>query len=308
MAIGFERPTQNDIDQVFDLITRSDIAEFGEPDSELSDLQHEWGRIDLNLDVWVAKDADENLIGYGAVIPSRGELRFDLYIDPDRAEVTTADKLLGRCDTRAQDLTDDEPISSHTFLAHVNQRDKELFEGAGFGYVKSYYQMHVELTKDLTQPYWPEGVGLRIAVPGVDDEVIYQAVQKAFERVDDEEPTFEQWRTHMIRSEVYDPDLWFLAVAGDEIVGTCLGIKYVTEGWIRQFGVVPDWRSKGIATALLQHAFLIFRERGYSRVGLGMEADNQRAIRLYDRVGMKVLRQYDEYRKVYTPIKGEKSG
>jgi ribosomal protein S18 acetylase RimI-like enzyme len=308
IAIDFERPSLNDIDQVFDLITRSDMAEYGEPDSELSDLQHEWGRIDLSLDVWVAKDLDERLIGYGAVIPSRGELRFDVYIDPKRAKVTTGDKLLRHCDTRAQELMRDEPISSHTFLAHVNLRDKELFEGVGFDYVKSYYQMHANLTKDLAQPHWPEGVRLRTAIPVEDDEAIYQTVQRAFERVDDEEPTFEQWRTHMIRSDIYDPDLWFLAVTREEIVGTCLGIKYEAEGWIRQFGVVPDWRNMGIATALLQYSFLIFREHGYSRVGLGMEADNQRAICLYEQVGMKVLRQYDEYRKVYTPRKGEKSG
>jgi ribosomal protein S18 acetylase RimI-like enzyme len=52
---------------------------------------------------------------------------------------------------------------------------------------------------------------------------------------------------------------------------------------------------------MLQHAFLVFRERGYNRVGLGMEAENENAMHLYERVGMRVLRQYDEYRKTYRP-------
>jgi mycothiol synthase len=302
MGIGFERPSFQDMDHVFDLITRSDIAEYGEPDSELSDLQHEWERMELDQDIWLAKSADAQVIGYGAVVPSFGELRFDVYIDPEEGAPELAVELLQRCEIRAQQLVLSEDIAAHTALAHVNQRDKGVFVGAGFDYVKSYYQMYINLTETLPQPQWPDGVGLRTAVPNEDDDAIYRTVQQAFERETEMEPTFEQWRDHMIRSDIYDPGLWFLAISGDDIVGTCLGIKYEKEGWIRQFGVIPNWRGKGIATALLQHAFLVFRQRGYPRVGLGMDADNERALHFYDRAGMKVLRQYDEYRKVYTPI------
>ena len=302
MAKGFYRPTPSDLKAVFGLLLRSDIAEYGEPDSELSDLQHEWARMDLALDAWIVKDEDEALIGYAALVPSRGERRVDVFIDPELADPAFMGQLLSRCEERARQIAEPEGLMTHTFLAHVNQRDRDAFTAAGFAYEKSFFQMHVNLHNDLAEPSWPAGVRVRNAVAGMDDQAIYEAVQAAFERSEDEALTFEEWKEHTIRPGVYDPCLWFLAIAGEEIVGTCLGIKYETEGWIRQFGVIPAWRGKGIATAMLQHAFLVFRDRGYDRVGLGMEADNETALRLYERAGMYVLRQYDEYRKVYTPI------
>ena len=168
--------------------------------------------------------------------------------------------------------------------------------------MKSYNQFHIDLTADLEAPTWSQGVAVRTAAPADDDEAIYRVAQTAFERPEDQGPTFEQLRSHMIWPELYDPGLWFLATAEDEIVGTSLGVKDKAEGWIRQLGVIPGWRGKGIASALLRHSLLAFRERGYQSVGLGMEADNENALRLHERVGMHDGRQYDDYRKVYTPV------
>jgi mycothiol synthase len=301
MAEQLQRPSSDDIEAVFQLILRSDIAEYGEPDSELSDLQYAWNLIDLDQDAWLAMDEGREISGYGALVPSRGELRFDVYLDPEKADRRAMATLVSQCEERAQQFAQEGSLTGHTFLAHVNLRDKQVFLDANFAYVKSYYQMHIDLDETLNTPEWPEGVQVRCALAGEEDEAIYRVVQAAFERTEDEAPTFEQWREHMIRPDIYDPELWFLAVGEGEIVGTCLGIKYETEGWIRQFGVIPEWRGRGIATAMLQHAFQVFRQRGYRRVGLGMEAENERALRLYDRVGMKVIRQYDEYQKVYNP-------
>jgi len=297
----FQRASADDIQLVFDLITRSDIAEYGEPDSELSDLRDEWGKMDLSRDIWLVKGDGAMVLGYGAVVPEMDDVRFDVYVDPDQADTGTAADLLSRCEKRVQGLVDKTEVIGRTYLAHVNLQSKELFTEAGFEYVKSYYQFHIDLHTNLDDPIWPESVSMRTAVAGDDDERIYQAVQTAFERSEDQAPTYKQWRTHMIRPDTYDPELWFLVEVNGEIVGMSLGVKYETEGWIRQLGVIPTWRRKGIATALLRLSFLKFHERGYDRVGLGMEAKNEKALSLYRRVGMSVRRQYDEYCKVYTP-------
>ena len=297
----FQRASADDIQLVFDLITRSDIAEYGEPDSELSDLRDEWGKMDLSRDIWLVKGDGAMVLGYGAVVPEMDDVRFDVYVDPDQADTGTAADLLSRCEKRVQGLVDKTEVIGRTYLAHVNLQIKELFTEAGFEYVKSYYQFHIDLHTNLDDPIWPESVSMRTAVAGDDDERIYQAVQTAFERSKDQAPTYKQWRTHMIRPDIYDPELWFLVEVNGEIVGMSLGVKYETEGWIRQLGVIPTWRRKGIATALLRLSFLKFHERGYDRVGLGMEAKNEKALSLYRRVGMSVRRQYDEYCKVYTP-------
>jgi ribosomal protein S18 acetylase RimI-like enzyme len=50
--------------------------------------------------------------------------------------------------------------------------------------------------------------------------------------------------------------------------------------------------------ALLLTAFNDFHQRGYKRVGLGVDATNiTNATRLYEKAGMHVTQQYDTYEK-----------
>lgn len=301
MGWQIKRLERSDLEQVFALQVRCDIAEYGEADSELSDLEHDWERLVHGRDGWVVRGEGGALVGYAAVVPSFGERRVDIYLDPTLAGSGLDRHLLARCEGRLKDLAREHGLRSHTYCAQVNEAAREPFLAAGFAYSKSFYQMRIELDGPLQPPRWPAGVSVRRAIAEVDDRAIYTAVQDAFERKGEARPNFEDWRFHTIRPETYDPALWFLAVAGEEIVGTCIGIRYEKEGWIRQFGVLPAWRRRGIATALLRHAFLAFRERGYPAAGLGMEAENARALRLYERVGMHIHRQYDEYCKTYPP-------
>jgi ribosomal protein S18 acetylase RimI-like enzyme len=49
--------------------------------------------------------------------------------------------------------------------------------------------------------------------------------------------------------------------------------------------IEPDYRGQGIGTALLRLAEQRCRERGVTRLGLGVALDNSRAVRLYQRLG-----------------------
>jgi ribosomal protein S18 acetylase RimI-like enzyme len=60
--------------------------------------------------------------------------------------------------------------------------------------------------------------------------------------------------------------------------------------------VRPRWRRRGLGEALLRAAFAALYERGRRRVGLGVDAENVTgALRLYERVGMRVIRQSDNW-------------
>jgi ribosomal protein S18 acetylase RimI-like enzyme len=61
--------------------------------------------------------------------------------------------------------------------------------------------------------------------------------------------------------------------------------------------VAEGWRHRGIGTALLHHAFGVFQERGYDRAGLTTDSENPYAYAFYQRLGMRRVRQYDEYEK-----------
>lgn len=68
--------------------------------------------------------------------------------------------------------------------------------------------------------------------------------------------------------------------------------------WINVLGVRRPWRRRGVARALLLHAFAEFRGRGKRGAGLGVDGLNTTgAVRLYEQAGMHVARRYDQYKK-----------
>ncbi|MEK6222189.1 MAG: GNAT family N-acetyltransferase, partial [Chloroflexota bacterium] len=96
------------------------------------------------------------------------------------------------------------------------------------------------------------------------------------------------------------PDLWFLAMDGDEIAGVSLCRKWSIEvkenGYVGTFGVRKPWRKQGLGQALLQHSFQLFHQRDYRKVALHVDASSLTgAVRLYEKSGMHVFRQYDRY-------------
>ena len=107
-----------------------------------------------------------------------------------------------------------------------------------------------------------------------------------------------------MRSDIFEPDLWFLAVHGGEIVGACLSFEYPEEGWVRQLAVAERWQRHGLGSALLRHAFGTHFRRGQRRVGLTVASDNAGAHAFYQNVGMERVRQYDEYNRTVGDWKG----
>ena len=69
-------------------------------------------------------------------------------------------------------------------------------------------------------------------------------------------------------------------------------------GWVEVLGVRRQWRRRGLALALLLHAFGEFHRRGHKRVGLGVDGENTTgAVRLYEKAGMRPGRQWDVYER-----------
>ena len=70
-------------------------------------------------------------------------------------------------------------------------------------------------------------------------------------------------------------------------------------GWVNSLGVRRPWRRRGLALALLRHAFGVFYRRGKTKVGLGVDATSLTgATRLYEKAGMHVQRKSVTYEKV----------
>jgi mycothiol synthase len=85
---------------------------------------------------------------------------------------------------------------------------------------------------------------------------------------------------------------------GDEIAATVECARRFEMGWVGMLGVRPGWRRRGLGELLLRTAFAQFARRGETRVGLGVDAQNETgATRLYERAGMSVAFQITVFRK-----------
>jgi mycothiol synthase len=299
-AVTVRHPTLADARRTLDLIDRCEIAEYGETDTNLIELTHDWEQIDLTKDAWLVSNSKDVLVGYAAVLPNGDGLRYDFYDDPDWPDASLGRALLTQCEARGQVITaeQEKALAVTVYLAAVNERDIGIVETAAFNVVRHHYQMRVELAGLLVEPVWPEGVSVRTAVAGEDDKAIHRLIVAAFSWPDREPVSFDEWQAFMMRSDIFEPDLWFLAVADEKIIGASLAYSYPDEGWVRQLAVYDKWQGRGIGAALLRHSFLAFKELGHASVGLGVRAENEHAVKFYEKVGMRRARQYDEYRKV----------
>jgi SAM-dependent methyltransferase len=75
-------------------------------------------------------------------------------------------------------------------------------------------------------------------------------------------------------------------------------------GFVDLLAVAPEHQRQGIGTVLLQTAFAALAAAGLRHAQLMVASDNPRAIRVYERAGMEVQRQFDIYER---PVASEPS-
>ena len=94
--------------------------------------------------------------------------------------------------------------------------------------------------------------------------------------------------------EMIGPSLWFLAVAGEELVGANLCFAGSIGGYVAQLAVRRDRRGRGLGLALLRHGFAELYRRGERQVWLHVDTENRTgATRLYELAGMRVAHRFD---------------
>jgi mycothiol synthase len=304
-------PTRDDAQAVTDFIITCDIAEGGIPDYTLEDLLTEWRRTSFNLatDAWIVLTLDGQIVGYTDVW-LRGNLvamTHNSYVHPAFRGQGIGSYLLdlGEAWTRRY-IAAHQPTGPITLTNMVSSEDaaaRRLLEQRGFTPVKHNWVMEIALDEPPSAPAWPQGVTVRVFIPGQDDRAVHALVEAAFQDSSEGRiPTsFESWENWMIKRPDFDPSLWYLALSGDDLVGTALCFNYPDRGWVRQLAVRRDGRRQGLGLALLRHAFGEFYRRGKRKVGLGVDANNLTgATQLYERAGMWVAKRYDTYGKVMT--------
>jgi ribosomal protein S18 acetylase RimI-like enzyme len=184
----------------------------------------------------------------------------------------------------------------------TSEHTNALLEGQGFGVVRREVEMEIEMDKEPVAPEWPNGINARTLVVINDVQNIHRIIQNSFSELTGHcyQP-FEQWEADAIHRKDFDPALVFVAeTVGEigEIVGVAMGYDSESGGWIRQVAVERQWRRRGIALQLVRSVLVEFYRRGTWKVGLSVDPQNVTgALRVYERAGMHVRRQYYTYDK-----------
>jgi mycothiol synthase len=159
--------------------------------------------------------------------------------------------------------------------------------------------MMIDVRGELPPPTPPPGFVIRPYRPGADDRALHAMHQDAFaghwEFVPD--PLGDWLGSRQTRSD-YDPELWQLAVQGEQIAGAALCFGWRDRGWVLDLAVGAPWRKQGLGLALLQAGFHGLSRKGFTHIGLEVDSENETgATRLYERAGMRVTRQYATFEK-----------
>jgi ribosomal protein S18 acetylase RimI-like enzyme len=146
--------------------------------------------------------------------------------------------------------------------------------------------MRAELSPaHLREPTWPEGVRERSFEPG-DARALHALLEHGYRRGGGSVAAFDTWLVAMTTDEEFDPQLWFLAESEGMLVGAVL---CWTSAFVKDVVVHESWRRRGLAASLLLRAFNALATCGASAVELKVEAGNRNAVRLYERLGMRVV-------------------
>jgi mycothiol synthase len=285
-------PRDDEFDAMLELMNAHQLAAFGEADYTADDLRT-WlttPYVVVERDIRVLEH-DGRLIGYADADPTREEPPLwwcDVKVDPsvDAGEVVA--ELVAWLEERAVEGR------LRVWTSEEDARIVGAFAALGFEPIRHSYRMEIDLADELREPAWPSEISVRTAT-AEDHRSVYDAFVEVWRDTNDPiDDTFEEWAHWHVERDSYDPSLWFLAVAGDELAGFSICRPDPVDpvaGYVNLLGVRRPWRRQGLGEALLLRSFEAFREKGLTRGTLGVDASSVTgATRLYERAGMSVYR------------------
>lgn len=289
-----------DAEATFRVVAAGELADQGEVDVALSDVEAEWARPGFDLDTMSIA------IWHGEELAATGD------VFKGRAEVDVAPAHRGRglgtamlAWTWAVARADGRDIVGQTVSdRRLGARDLFLAHGYDIGYTS--WALRIELgAEPPAVPSLPAGLAFRAFRPGDDDRAVYEVIDVAFDEWEGRESHgFDDWAPVFLHRDEVVPDQLVVVVDGERIVGVAVNFDYGLdndfEGWVQQLAVAGAYRGRGIGRALLQESFRRFHAIGYRKCGLSTDSRTG-ALGLYEHVGMRVRASYTRYARRLTP-------
>ncbi len=313
----------DDLDELFGLISRVQDHDQEHERTTRHDLDVVAARpwLDLSKDSIMAVDGDGVPRAWGRTGFRPGDstsLRVQLMggVDPEWRGQGLGRRILEweaeRALTNAESLRDDpsEPVQIGGFVEeHLDDR-RRLFEAGGFVASRLFSEMRQTIPSPLVGPGpLPEQLELE-AFDESNSERVRIALNSSFA---------DHWGY-----AAADRDAWAVEVAtpafrpalsgviidrstpGEPVVAFVLNCEHEQdwddpaqrEGYVEYLGVIPEWRSRGLASYLLNLSAARFAGVGHTHVALGVDTENSTgAMRLYESLGYELAHRTTYYSK-----------
>jgi len=258
-----------------------DVADIGQPDFTIEDLQADWATPGLDLE----REARVVERPGGEIVASSLLLGDDalIYVHPDACGRGIGTALREHAEQRARERG---TAVLRQFIPVGNDGAAPLLLDAGYWPVQHYFRMRIEL-EDV--PRHDRDDAVRAFERDQDEIAVHALVQEGLSEVEGfiAEP-LEVWRRQRIEKQRWDAALWLVLEDGEGLAGAALGERWDNGlGYVAQLAVAPRARGRGYGRTLLLSLFEAFRNDGLRRAELSVHGANRSAARLYESVGMK---------------------
>lgn len=183
-----------------------------------------------------------------------------------------------------------------------------LIKRLDFEEMRRGYVMEAALSRNIPPSEPPKGYHIRLARMPREAEMFLRVMNRAFEGTFDFVPvTFDRFKEKYMDSPYLSRSSFFFAERekDNEVVGVncawynraASNQKNKRTGDLRGLGVIPEERNKGLGTSLVLSALSWLKSNGYGTSTLSLEAENRKALHIYESLGYRVKLTWVLFRK-----------
>jgi mycothiol synthase len=275
------------------------------------DLLNRWRHWDLKpeQDVSILPGPDMGVMAFSQSALSRRDphrIGMEIAVHPQHQGLGIGSALYDLIEARSRELRATHLTATVYMSPGVDKSASIRFlEKRGFKCTSAYWRLRIDHISQAGSPQWPEGVECRVFRNDREDAAKWaHLVTAAFN---------EHATSEMILAQVSEPESspggYFFAV--DSATGVEIGTSRARRdsiggelvGYIGTVGVLPEYRGRGIAQALMRQTLLYIASQGMDSATLFVEDTNKPARALYEKMGWYPVHRTDHYWKTLLPTR-----
>jgi mycothiol synthase len=312
---SLRRPTQADAPALLALASADELHAIGRATLTRAEIDEMLAPVHSRLsdDQWLAVDATGGVVGWGLIWDhgNTDHQDVDVYREPalggEPVREVLLDLLLGRLAERARERGYPRiEAGAGCYAADVDYA--RTLRSRGFAFTRVFHRLQMPLAADHPLPApQPDGVQIvpfDFSEPGW--RGFHQVVEESFVDHYGYVPIgYADYRADAEAETAPDREFWRVASVDDAIVGVVKASGRSAElntGYVAELAVLPAYRGRGIARALLLATYEAYRQAGRRRGELTVDTENTTgALGLYTSIGMRTDVEIHSYTRGVLP-------